>query len=126
MRAARTCARPEYRLAHRRWHRWWPAGRAPTGWRPPGQQFPGAVFYFLPSDIVTQTINFGLPAPFDIQIVGRNVEGNREAAAELAEKVRHIRGAGDLRALPGFVNIEPSSAVFRDIFQPPGAGHQKP
>jgi len=61
------------------------------------QQFPGTTFYFLPSDIVTQTINFGLPAPFDIQIVGRNVEGNREAAAQLAEKVRHIRGAVDVR-----------------------------
>lgn len=61
------------------------------------QQFPGVTFYFLPSDIVTQTINFGLPAPFDIQIVGRNVEANREAAAVLAEKARHIRGVVDVR-----------------------------
>jgi multidrug efflux pump subunit AcrB len=61
------------------------------------QQFPGALFYFLPSDIVTQTINFGLPAPFDIQIVGRNVDENRRAAATLAEKVRHLRGAVDVR-----------------------------
>ena len=35
-------------------------------------EFPGATFYFLPADIVNQTINFGLPAPFDIQIVGRD------------------------------------------------------
>ncbi len=61
------------------------------------QQFPGAIFYFLPSDIVTQTINFGLPAPFDIQIVGRNIDENRRVAAALAEKVRHVRGAVDLR-----------------------------
>ncbi|MDB6077549.1 MAG: cation/multidrug efflux pump, partial [Akkermansiaceae bacterium] len=61
------------------------------------QQFPGTVFYFLPSDIVTQTINFGLPAPFDIQIVGRNVEANQQAAAQLAEKIRHVRGAVDVR-----------------------------
>jgi multidrug efflux pump subunit AcrB len=61
------------------------------------QQFPGTIFYFLPSDIVTQTINFGLPAPFDIQIVGRNIDADREVAAELAEKVRHIRGAVDVR-----------------------------
>ncbi|MEA3211463.1 MAG: hypothetical protein QOE70_4520 [Chthoniobacter sp.] len=61
------------------------------------QQFPGALFYFLPSDIVTQTINFGLPAPLDIQIVGRDIEGNRRVAAALAEKVRHVRGAVDVR-----------------------------
>lgn len=61
------------------------------------QQFPGAIFYFLPSDIVTQTINFGLPAPFDIQIVGRNLDENRRVAAMLAEKVRHVRGAVDVR-----------------------------
>ena len=61
------------------------------------QQFPGAIFYFLPADIVTQTINFGLPAPFDIQIVGRNLDENRRVAAVLAEKVRHVRGAVDVR-----------------------------
>ncbi len=61
------------------------------------QQFPGALFYFLPADIVTQTINFGLPAPFDIQIVGRDMDDNRLVAAALAEKVRHVRGAVDVR-----------------------------
>jgi multidrug efflux pump subunit AcrB len=61
------------------------------------RQFPGALLYFLPSDIVTQTINFGLPAPFDIQLVGRNVDDNRRVAAALAEKVRHVRGAVDVR-----------------------------
>jgi len=61
------------------------------------QLFPGAMFYFLPADIVTQTINFGLPAPFDIQIVGRNLDENRRVAAVLAEKVRHVRGAVDVR-----------------------------
>jgi len=60
-------------------------------------QFPGALFYFLPSDIITQTINFGLPAPFDIQIVGRDIDGNRAVAAALADKVRRVRGAVDVR-----------------------------
>ena len=36
------------------------------------REFPGNMFYFLPADIVSQTLNFGLPAPFDIQIVGRD------------------------------------------------------
>ncbi len=42
------------------------------------EEFPGLTFYFLPADIVSQILNFGLPAPIDIQIVGQNVEGNRE------------------------------------------------
>ena len=58
-------------------------------------QFPGNLFYFLPSDIVSQTLNFGLPAPFDIQIVGRDQTKNREVAARLVEQIRHIPGAVD-------------------------------
>ncbi|HEY3278595.1 MAG TPA: efflux RND transporter permease subunit [Syntrophorhabdaceae bacterium] len=59
--------------------------------------FPGAIFYFLPADIVNQTINFGLPAPFDIQIVGRDRDKSRAIAAGLAEKIRRIPGAVDVR-----------------------------
>ena len=61
------------------------------------REFPGVMFYFLPADIVSQTINFGLPAPFDVQIVGRNQAGNREVAARLAERIRRIPGAVDVR-----------------------------
>ncbi|EEF58915.1 efflux RND transporter permease subunit [Pedosphaera parvula] len=61
------------------------------------REFPGNIFYFLPADIVTQTINFGLPAPFDIQIFGHDQTGNRQVAARLAEKISHIPGAVDLR-----------------------------
>jgi multidrug efflux pump subunit AcrB len=61
------------------------------------REFPGTTFYFLPADIVNQTINFGLPAPFDIQIVGRNREQNRAVAESLAEKIRRIPGAVDVR-----------------------------
>jgi multidrug efflux pump subunit AcrB len=49
--------------------------------------FPGTTFYFLPADIVSQTINFGLPAPFDIQIVGRDQAQNRVIAGRLLEKL---------------------------------------
>ncbi len=62
-----------------------------------GRSFAGSTFYFLPADIVNQTINFGLPAPFDIQIVGRNREKSREIAAHLADKIRRIPGAVDVR-----------------------------
>ena len=61
------------------------------------RDFPGVTFYFLPADIVSETINFGLPAPFDIQVLGRDVAGNQRVAAEIADRIRHVRGAVDLR-----------------------------
>ena len=61
------------------------------------REFPGVMFYFLSADIVSQTLNFGIPAPLDIQITGRNLIKNREIAADLVEKVRKIPGAVDVR-----------------------------
>ncbi|MEY2558213.1 MAG: hypothetical protein QOE34_1638, partial [Verrucomicrobiota bacterium] len=61
------------------------------------QKFPGAEFYFLPADIVTQTINFGLPAPFDIQILGRDLATDHKIAGQLAQKLRRVTGAVDVR-----------------------------
>jgi multidrug efflux pump subunit AcrB len=59
--------------------------------------FPGTIFYFLPADIVSQSINFGLPAPFDVQLVGRDQAKNREVAARIADKIRQVPGAVDVR-----------------------------
>ena len=61
------------------------------------REFPGTMFYFLPADIVSQTLNFGLPAPFDVQIVGRDQVKNRELAVRLAEQIKKIPGAVDVR-----------------------------
>jgi multidrug efflux pump subunit AcrB len=61
------------------------------------RDFPGGLFYFLPADIVNQTLNFGLPAPFDIQFVGRDLDQNRTIAANLVEKIRRVPGAVDIR-----------------------------
>src|SRR3954471_11223869 len=61
------------------------------------QKFPGAEFYFLPADIVTQTINFGLPAPFDVQILGRDLATDHKIAGELAQRLRRVTGAVDVR-----------------------------
>ena len=61
------------------------------------REFPGIMFYFLPADIVSQTLNFGLPAPFNVQLVGRDQAKNREVAARLAERIRQIPGAVDVR-----------------------------
>ncbi|MBI1397560.1 MAG: MMPL family transporter [Betaproteobacteria bacterium] len=59
--------------------------------------FPGTLFYFLPADIVSQILNFGLPAPIDIQVVGRKIEENRRFAVALLDKVKSVTGIVDLR-----------------------------
>ena len=61
------------------------------------EEFPGVTFYFLPADIVTQIINFGLPAPIDIQIEGADIQGNRRAADTMLNELRQVRGLVDLR-----------------------------
>ena len=61
------------------------------------EEFPGTTFYFLPADITNQTINFGLPAPIDIQIVGRNLERSRMVADKLLTEIRRVPGAVDVR-----------------------------
>ena len=61
------------------------------------QDFPGVTFAFLPADIVSQILNFGLPAPIDIQVVGNNLKANREVADALLQRVRNIPGTTDLR-----------------------------
>ena len=76
------------------------------------QDFPGVMFYFQSADIVSQTLNMGLPAPFDIQIAGRDQDANRLVAARLAAKIRQVPGAVDVRVqqpndLPGLkVNVD--------------------
>jgi multidrug efflux pump subunit AcrB len=60
------------------------------------REFPGVMIYFLPADIVSQTLNFGLPAPFDVQIVGRNQTGNHAVAVQLAEQIKKVSGAVDV------------------------------
>jgi multidrug efflux pump subunit AcrB len=59
--------------------------------------FPGVTFGFLPADIISQILNFGLPSPIDIQIVGADVNGNRAAAMKLVARLRQVQGLVDLR-----------------------------
>jgi multidrug efflux pump subunit AcrB len=61
------------------------------------ERFPGVTFYFLPSDMVSQILNFGLPAPIDVQVVGTNLERNRDFADRLLQQMKYIPGATDLR-----------------------------
>ena len=61
------------------------------------KQFPGVTFAFLPSDIVSQILNFGLPSPIDIQIVGNDLEGNHQYADALLQQARSVPGIADPR-----------------------------
>ncbi|MGJ7501703.1 efflux RND transporter permease subunit [Variovorax sp. ZT5P49] len=59
------------------------------------KRFPGIEFFFQPADIVTQILNFGLPAAIDVQFSGNDMAGNALRAAELTKAIRQIPGAVD-------------------------------
>jgi multidrug efflux pump subunit AcrB len=59
-------------------------------------RFPGVEFFFQPADIVSQILNFGLPAPVDIQVVGADMRANYDIAQKIANRVREIPGAADV------------------------------
>jgi len=61
------------------------------------REFPGVTFSFLPADIVSQILNFGLPAPIDVQIVGYDLDGNRQFANKLFDRIKYVPGISDLR-----------------------------
>ncbi len=60
------------------------------------KEFPGTTFYFLPADIVTQILNFGLPSPIDVQIVGNDVLASKKYADAILPQLKSIPGAVDL------------------------------
>ena len=60
------------------------------------QQFPHLTFFFQPADIVSQILNFGLPAPIDVQLIGRDQKGNYEIAKQMVERIARIPGAADV------------------------------
>ena len=76
------------------------------------QRYPGVIFYTLPVDMVTQILNFGLPAPIDIQIVGRDMYADRDVAEQLMNRMRQVPGTADLRIQQPF--DDPSLTVDVD------------
>jgi CzcA family heavy metal efflux pump len=60
------------------------------------RRFPGTEFFFQPADIVTQILNFGLPAPIDVQIIGADMQSSYVIAQQIANKMRHIPGTADV------------------------------
>jgi len=93
------------------------------------ESFPSTSFAFLPADIVSQILNFGLPSPLDIQISGFNVNANREYANALLDKLRGIPGAVDLRIQQAFdypqinVDVDRSKAQLLGLTQLNVAGN---
>ncbi|HVI55258.1 MAG TPA: efflux RND transporter permease subunit [Luteibacter sp.] len=61
------------------------------------RDFPGVTFSFLPADIISQTLDFGLPSPIDVQVVGTDKTGNRKIAEQLVAGMRHVDGLVDPR-----------------------------
>jgi CzcA family heavy metal efflux pump len=70
------------------------------------RSFPGVTFYTLPVDMVTQVLNFGLPAPIDVQISGPNLPGNRALAERLLKRMKTVAGTADLHIHQPFDNPE--------------------
>jgi multidrug efflux pump subunit AcrB len=60
------------------------------------ERFPDMTFFFQPANITSQILNFGLPAPIDLQVVGRNAEANYALAQKLADRMARIPGAADV------------------------------
>jgi multidrug efflux pump subunit AcrB len=61
------------------------------------RQFPGVTFGFLPADIISQILNFGAPAPIDVQVSGANLAADFGYANLLLKRIRHIPGVADAR-----------------------------
>ena len=85
--------------------------------------YPSTTFAFLPADINSQILNFGLPSPIDIQISGPNVDANRQYANALLQKVRAIPGAVDVRIQQAFdypqldVEVDRTNAQLQGLTQ---------
>jgi multidrug efflux pump subunit AcrB len=68
------------------------------------RRYPGSTFSFLPADITTQILNFGVPAPIDVRITGpsRQMENNRTYAANVLAKMKRVPGIADARIQQAF------------------------
>jgi len=81
------------------------------------KQFPGVIFYYPPADIVSQILNFGRPAPIDIQVVGRDFDENRQFASKLMAQLAHVTGIVDLHIQQPFnqpkihINVDRTRAI---------------
>ena len=87
------------------------------------QEFPNLTFFYQPADIVSQILNFGLPAPIDIQLIGQDRAANYAIASRIAERISRVPGLVDVHvhqvvAAPALrVNVDRTRAVQVGITQ---------
>ena len=80
------------------------------------EEFPGTQFFFQPADMVSQILNFGVPAPIDIQLIGPNERSQLRLAQQISNRIQHVPGAVDvhvqqLRSYPTlFLNVDRTRA----------------
>ena len=83
------------------------------------RNFPGTSFSFLPADIVSQILNFGLPAPIDVQVVGNNQKANYAYATDLLKRIRLVPGIADLRIQQVFnypqINVDVDRTLASEV-----------
>lgn len=83
------------------------------------QKFPSVSFAFLPANMVGQILNFGLPAPIDLQVVGLKAERNRQYAALLLNEIKHVPGIVDARIHQAYnypqLNIDVNRSFAKDL-----------
>ena len=83
------------------------------------KKFPGTTFSFLPADIVSQILNFGLPAPIDVQVIGNNQKANYAYATDLLKRIRAVPGIADLRIQQVFnypqINVDADRTLAGEV-----------
>jgi multidrug efflux pump subunit AcrB len=83
------------------------------------EKFPGVTFSFLPADIVSQVLNFGLPAPIDVRVIGNNQKANYAYAADLLKRIRTVPGIADLRIQQVFnypqLNVDADRTIAGEV-----------
>jgi multidrug efflux pump subunit AcrB len=85
--------------------------------------FPGTMFYFLPADMITQVLNFGLPAPIDVQVEGNDLDSSQKFADQLLSQIRQVPGLVDLRIQQPFdqprlnINVDRTRAMGAGLTQ---------
>ena len=75
------------------------------------EEFPGTQFFFQPADMISQILNFGVPSPVDIQLIGPDVATNYQIAQQISERLQHIPGAVDVHVQ----QLRSYPAIFLDI-----------
>ena len=83
------------------------------------RSFPGTSFAFLPADIVTQILNFGIPAPIDVQIIGNSLVANRAYAEKIYKRIAKVPGIADPRIQQVFnaptFNVDVNRSLAQDV-----------